>query len=191
MKPISLKNAITGIKKGKLVVYPTDTLYGLGADIFNVPAVQKIYKVKRRPLDLPLPVMVSDMAMMKTVAHITPTEKKIITKFLPGPLTIILKKKQIVPDIITKKKIAIRMPKNKIALYLASCSGPLTATSANIHGGQEPRTINIAREQIGTRDIVYLDHGPLPGIPSTIIETIEDNIKIYREGAISREELYG
>jgi L-threonylcarbamoyladenylate synthase len=191
MKTTSLKNVVSGIREGKLVVYPTDTLYGLGADIFNVPAVKKIYQVKRRPLDLPLPVMVSDMDMMKKVAHITVPAKRIITKFLPGPLTIILKKKQIVPDSITKEKIAIRMPKNKIALHLASCSGPLTATSANIHGGQEPCTIDIAKKQIGTRDIIYIDYGTLPGIPSTIIEPTRDDIIIYREGAIRKEELYG
>ena len=191
MKPTSLKNAISEIREGKVVVYPTDTLYGLGADIFNVPAVQNIYRIKQRPRDLPLPVMVSDREMMKQIAYITPSAKKIITRFLPGPLTVILKKKQIVPDIITKEKIAVRMPKNKIALHLASCSGPLTATSANIHGGQEPCTIDIAREQIGTRDIVYLDYGTLPGTPSTIIEPTKDDILIYREGAIRKEELYG
>jgi L-threonylcarbamoyladenylate synthase len=191
MKTPSLKNAITGIKTGKLVIYPTDTLYGLGADIFNKKAIQKIFRVKRRPFTLPLPVMVSDMDMMKQIAHISPAAKKIITKFLPGPLTIILQKKQIVPDIITKEKIAIRIPNNKTALYLASHCGPLTATSANIHGGKEPVSIKIAQEQIGINDFIYLDQGPLLGIPSTIIEPTEDNIKIYRQGAISREELYG
>ena len=191
MKTTSLKNVVGWIREGKLVVYPTDTLYGLGADIFNVSAVKRIYRVKRRPLALPLPVMVSDLSMMKKVAYITPRAKKIITKFLPGPLTIILKKKQIVPNSITKEKIAIRMPKNKIALHLASCSGPLTATSANIHGGQEPCTTDIAKKQIGTRNIIYLDQGTLPGIPSTIIEPTRDEIIIYREGAIRKEELYG
>lgn len=191
MKTTSLKNVVGWIREGKLVVYPTDTLYGLGADIFNVSAVKKIYRVKRRPLTLPLPVMVSDLSMMKKVAYITPRAKKIITKFLPGPLTIILKKKQIVPDCVSKEKVAIRMPKNNIALHLASDSGPLTATSANIHGGQDPCTIDIARKQIGTGDIIYLDHGILPCIPSTIIEPTKNDIIIYREGAISKEELYG
>jgi L-threonylcarbamoyladenylate synthase len=191
MKTINLKNAISGIAKGKLVVYPTDTLYGLGADIYNVSSVKKIYQVKRRPLDLPLPVMVSDISMMKKIAYITPPAKKIITKFLPGPLTIILKKKQLVPDSITQEKVAIRIPNNNIALQLASYCGPLTATSANIHGGEDPCTIDIAKKQIGTRDIIYLDHGILPCIPSTIIEPTNNDIIIYREGAISKEDLYG
>jgi len=191
MRTTRLNKAISGIREGKLIVYPTDTLYGLAADIFNASAVKKIYQVKRRPLDLPLPVMVSDISMLKKIAYMTPPAEKIIAKFLPGPLTIILKKKQIVPDSITQDKVAIRMPKNNIALYLASCSGPLTATSANIHGGQDPCTIDIARKQIGTRNIIYLDNGTLPCIPSTIIEPTEDNIIIYREGAIKKEALYG
>jgi len=77
MKPTSLKNAITEIREGKIVVYPTDTLYGLGADIFNMQAVQKIYRIKQRPSDLPLPVMVSDRKMMKKIAYIMQSAKKL------------------------------------------------------------------------------------------------------------------
>ena len=190
MKPTSLKKAIEGVTKGELIVYPTDTLYGLGADIFNASAVKKVYQVKKRPWDNPLPIMVSDRAMMEKIAYISPQAKRLIKKFLPGPLTIIVKKKNIVPDIIAKEKIAIRIPKNNLALNLASSCGPLTATSANIHGGDDPITIDIAKKQIKKKAYIYLDQGPLRGIPSTIVEPLNNTLKIHREGSIKKEELY-
>lgn len=188
---MNLEKACAAIEKGDVIVYPTDTLYGLGADIFNETAISRVYSIKHRPLDLPLPVMVASLEKISDIAHLTHTAKKVMTRFLPGPLTVLLEKKRIVPDTVAPEKIAVRIPNNPIALTLADLQGPLTATSANLHGDNEPRTVDIARNQLGAYPAVYLDDGPLPGIPSTIIEIKEDKIILVREGAIKKERIYG
>ena len=139
-----ISKAITALLNGKIIVYPTDTLYGLGADIFNENAVTKIFDIKKRPLSEPLSVAVSDLETLKKIAFVDEKSTKLINSFLPGKLTIILNKKDIVPDLITGglKKVAIRIPDNEIALDILSRFGPITATSANIHGKKTPDNID-------------------------------------------------
>jgi L-threonylcarbamoyladenylate synthase len=187
----SLNDACIAIKKGDVIVYPTDTLYGLGADIFNSKAIDRIFTLKHRPHDLPLPVMVNCLEKVSEIAYLSRKAKKVMSQFLPGPLTVLLDKKRIVPDAVAPDKVAVRIPKNPLALRLAERLGPLTATSANIHGGQDPFTVDIARKQLGDYPAVYLDGGPLPGIPSTIIDIDKEKIIIVREGAIKKEGIYG
>jgi L-threonylcarbamoyladenylate synthase len=184
-----LDRATAAIGKGDLIVYPTDTLYGLGANVFNVTSIEKVYDVKQRPRHIPLSIMVSSLSMMEEIGTVNEKTKEIIKKFLPGPLTVVIPKKNVVPDIIAKDKIAVRIPNNQIALHLATLSGPITATSANIHGGRNPTTINIAKGQLGETVSVYIDSGRLPGKPSTILEINGKNLKVLREGAIGSHEL--
>ena len=184
-----IEKAIELMRNGKLIVYPTDTLYALGANIFIKEAVMKIHAIKHRPLNMPLPICVAGIDEIKKYAHVNEMAEKIAKKFLPGKLTIILYKKDVIPDYITKDKIAIRVPDNEIALKLAR-EFPITATSANLHGKMAPNEIKIAKEQLGRNIAMYIDGGKLYGKPSTIVDLSEGKIKIIREGAIKKEELY-
>jgi len=192
MDKLDLSKAITSLLNGKLIVYPTDTLYGLGADIFNEEAVKKVFKIKKRPFENPLPIAVSDFEMLNKIAIVDRNSATLIKKFLPGKLTLILTKKDIIPDVVTggNKKVAVRIPDNKIALEIISHFGPVTATSANIHGTKTPGFINDIRMQFSSEDIaVYLDSGQLEGQPSTIVDSSEEGISVIREGAIKKGEI--
>lgn len=192
MDELDLTKAITALKKGKVIVYPTDTLYGLGADIYNKDAVRKVFEIKKRPMDNPLPVAVSDVDEIEKIAFLDEKSRSLAEYFLPGKMTIVLRKKSIVPNIVTGglDKVAIRIPDDKIALRLLSEFGPLTVTSANIHGKKISFVIKNIKMQFKERDIaVYLDVGKLEGQPSTIVDATNKTIKIIREGAISKKEI--
>ena len=192
MDELDLTKAITALKKGEVIVYPTDTLYGLGADIYNKAAVRKVFEIKKRPMDNPLPVAVSDVDEIDKIAFLDEKAIRLVERFLPGEMTIVLRKRSIVPDIVTGSldKIAIRIPDDKIALRLLSEFGPLTATSANIHGKKTPFVIKDIKMQFKERDVtVYLDAGRLEGQPSTIVDVTDKKIKIIREGALSKKEI--
>ncbi|RLF48293.1 MAG: threonylcarbamoyl-AMP synthase [Thermoplasmata archaeon] len=185
-----IKKAIKILKEGKLVVYPTDTLYGLGADIFNEEAVKKVYEVKKRPLSMSLPIALASVDEIEEYAFMNNLAYKIAEEFMPGGITIILKKKRNIPDVVAKEKIAIRVPDCEVAREIAK-NVPITATSANLHKRENPVTIEIAKKQLGNSIALYIDAGKLPGIPSTIVDVSEGKIKILREGAIKKEEIYG
>jgi L-threonylcarbamoyladenylate synthase len=184
--------AINALKNGKIIVYPTDTLYGLGADIYNIDAVRKVFEIKKRPLDDPLSVAVSDINELEKIAYINNKSRQLAEVFLPGRLTLILKKRSIIPDIVTGglKKVAVRIPDNKVALELLSEFGPITATSANIHGKKTPYIIREISMQFKDEDIsVYLNIGRVAGRPSTIVDATKKHIKLVREGAIAEKEI--
>lgn len=184
--------AIKALKNGKIIVYPTDTLYGLGADIYNVDAVRKVFEIKKRPFDDPLPVAVSDIDELEKIAFVNDKSRQLAKVFLPGRLTLVLKKRSIIPDIVTGglNKVAVRIPDNKVALELLSEFGPLTATSANIHGKKTPDIIKEISMQFKDEDIsVYLNIGRVAGKPSTIIDATNKNIKLVRKGAIAEKEI--
>ena len=183
-----IEKAIELMAKGKLVVYPTDTLYALGANIFIEEAVMKIYEIKRRPLGLQLPICISSVKEIEKYAYVNELASKMAKKFLPGKLTIILYKKDIIPDYISKEKIAIRVPANEIAMQISKYF-PVTVTSANLHGMAAPYEIKIAKKQLGKSVAMYIDGGKLHGVPSTIVDLSEGEIKVIREGAIKKEEL--
>ena len=185
-----VEKAIKLLKEGKLIVYPTDTLYGLGANIFDERAIAKVYKAKRRPLSMPLPISLSSIEEIGEYAIMNELAYEIAQRFMPGAITIILKKKKCIPDIVTKEKIAIRVPASDIAREIAK-KVPLTATSANLHGKEAPSTIEEAKRQLGNKVAMYIDAGKLLGKPSTIIDVSGGRIKIIREGAIPKEVIYG
>jgi L-threonylcarbamoyladenylate synthase len=178
------------LKRGGLVIYPTDTLYGLGCNALDERAVRSVFAVKKRPASNPLPIAVSGIEMMKNYAEIPKIAEKLSLEFLPGALTVVLKKKNL-PDVLTGglPKVGIRIPKSDIALKLIELlRAPITATSANISGNPPPTSAEEAISQIPEADIV-LDAGRLGvGVPSTVIDLCEKP-KILREGAIKREEL--
>ena len=192
MKKLDLSKAITALRAGQVIVYPTDTLYGLGADIFNENAIKKVFKIKKRGENNPLPVAVSNIKELEKIAIVDDKSRCLIKTFLPGKLTIVLKKKKNVSDLVTGglDKVAIRIPDNKIALDLLSKFGPITATSANIHGKKPPVNISDISIQLKVSDIaVYIDDGKLDGKPTTIVDMTEKPFKIIRKGTISEKEI--
>lgn len=186
----SLKIAAKAIGKGSLVVYPTDTLYALGCDALNEKAVRRVFEVKRRSRSKPLPIAASSIAMMKKYAVVSKRAEKLARKFLPGALTLVLKKKSL-PDALTvgRGDVAIRIPDSEIALKLIRLAGvPLVATSANITEQTPPISVEEVLEQIKEVDII-IDAGKLGArVPSTILD-LTDEPKILREGKIKREAL--
>jgi L-threonylcarbamoyladenylate synthase len=192
MLKLNISRAITALKNGDMIVYPTDTLYGLGADIYNIAAVKKVFEIKKRSFDNPLPVAISNINELEKIAFLNEASRCLAKAFLPGRLTLVLKKKRIIPDIVTGglEKVAVRIPDNKIALELLSKFGPLTATSANIHGKKTPVIIKNISMQFKQKDIgIYLDVGRLAGKPSTIVDASGKHIKLVRVGAISEKEI--
>jgi len=180
------------IKGGGLVIYPTETCYGLGANALDEEAVKRVFVVKKRPFGNPIPIIVADLEMWERCAYIDKPAKKLIEKFLPGPLTIALKKKDVIPDIVNVKAIAARIPSHPVALQLVKEAGvPITATSANI-SGRPP--LYSAQKAFATfkKDVnLILDVGRLPRRkPSTVVDfTVGAFPQITREGPISAESV--
>jgi len=184
--------AAEDLSAGKLVVYPTETVYGIGADIYNQAAVKNLYVTKNRPFDMPLSVAVSDKAMLESVAVLNENADKLIKAFLPGPLTIIIKKQSDVPDIVTSssQKVGIRIPDDRFALELIRRTGPIVATSANLHSKPDSVDVNAAINDFGDSVDTYIDAGPCSlGQPSTIVWLMDKEVEIIRQGAISVEKI--
>lgn len=182
------------IKNGGLVAFPTETVYGLGANGFDGRAAAKIFEIKKRPSFNPLILHVSDPNQLKEIAVIK-NEKTLdlIRQFWPGPLTIVLEKTDKVPDIITSgnQTVAVRMPSHKIALELLYKSGvPIAAPSANEFGKLSPTEAVHVEEQIGQHIDVILDGGQCEvGVESTIIEIGKNEISLLRHGGLPVEEI--
>lgn len=173
------------LQDGKTVVYPTDTVYGVGANIFHEDALQKVYLMKGRSLTKPLSVCVSQVGDIKQVAHLNPQLEELIQKILPGPYTLILNKKEIVPLLITggTDKIGVRIPDNSICREI-SREFPITTTSANISGHPSPVSAQEARKELGDHPDILIDSGPCRGgISSTVVDLTVTPPRILREGA--------
>ena len=185
--------AADDLTEGELVVYPTETVYGIAADIFNQKAVKNLYLAKRRPFDMPLTVAVSSKDMVENIAVMTRPVEKLIDAFLPGPLTIITRKDPNVPDIVTSmsQKVGIRIPDNKVAIQLIKeFDGPIVATSANLHSHPDSVNIDTAVEDFGESVKTYLDNGPCTlGKPSTIVWIMDDKVEVIRQGEITQKQI--
>ena len=189
-----IQKAAKIIKKRGLVAFPTETVYGLGANALNKKAVRKIFKAKARPLDNPIIVHIADLKDLSKLARNIPKEVEILSKkFWPGPLTLILFKKKIVPDEVTAgtETVAIRMPKNKIALALIRGSKvPIAAPSANLAGRPSPTTANHVFDDLGDKVDLILDGGRTKvGVESTVVDLTVKPPQILRPGGISFEAL--
>ena len=166
-----------------LIVYPTDTLYAIGADPFDRKAMDKLHLAKKRPIDMPISIAVRDLKMMEEIAVLNDAAVKIYQNFLPGALTILLRKKGL--RSFPFKTIGIRIPDHPFVKRLTEVTGLITCTSANVHNGKAPINVDIAVEQLGERIDLYVDCGECClKKPSTIIDISKDRIKLIREGAI-------
>jgi L-threonylcarbamoyladenylate synthase len=189
----NIKLAAQYIKEGKLVAFPTETVYGLGADALNPLAVAKIFELKERPSFDPLIIHIADSDDLGRLCD-TPDSKvySIIKRFWPGPLTIILPKSDVVPDIVTSglPTVGIRMPDNEIALELIRQSGcPIAAPSANKFGRISPTSAAHVRKQLPGVDYILDGGNTKVGIESTIITISKKGFRILRSGIITLEEI--
>jgi L-threonylcarbamoyladenylate synthase len=187
-----VKHIISELQGGRLVVYPTETVYGLGCDPFDETAVKRIYMAKRRPFDMAMSLAVSNIKMMEDMAVMDDRARKLVRTFMPGPLTLILTKRPSVPDILTASttEIGIRIPDHPIALQLIEEFGPIVTTSANIHSHKNPITCQDALNDLGPTVSIYLDGGASKfGRASTIVQLREDDVELIRPGAISAETI--
>ena len=189
-----LEQAAELIKQGKIVVFPTETVYGIGTNGLDENAVKKLYEVKQRPLNKPISLLVSNMEMVNLIAKdITEVEYKIMEKFFPGPLTIILKKKEIVPDILTagQNTVGVRMPSGEIARKLLEYANiPIAAPSANISGMPSGINLQEIKKQFKGKVDYFIDGGNSElGISSTIVQVVDGKPQILRQGSITLEQI--
>jgi len=189
-----IKKAAKVIRKGGLVAFPTETVYGLGADVFNVKAVKKIFEVKNRPFNDPLIVHIAHKEDIFEIAK--EIEKRaliLIEKFWPGPLTIVLKRSFRIPDLVTAglDTVAIRMPSHPVALSLIKESKTaIVAPSANLFGRPSPTTAKHVLEDLKDKIDLIIDAGKTPlGVESTIVDLTKRPVSILRLGGVSLEEL--
>ena len=193
---LASKEAALALLKGRAVVYPTDTLYALGVNMFDTEAIRRLFAIKKRPEKKPIPVMVGSIAMAKAVADIDKKREKVLRSFWPGPFTFILKKRPIVSYLLTagRNTIALRIPNSEFCSLLTSdFEGPVTATSANISGevpSPDPREIieRFSKEEV-LPDLI-IDAGVLPkSDPSTIIDITGNMPKVLRINPTTKENL--
>ncbi|MGQ9587028.1 MAG: L-threonylcarbamoyladenylate synthase [Thermoplasmata archaeon] len=187
-----IEEIVAVLKSGELVIFPTDTLYGIGADPFNENSVKKVFIAKNRPFDMPLSLAVSNEKMMESVAVLNESARKLIRKFLPGPLTIMLTKKPTIPDILTSgtNQVGIRIPDHPLAIRLIDKFGPITATSANLHSHPDPVEASLAIKDLKGQAHICVDCGRTKhSAGSTIVDVSDGALEIIRKGVIPQEEI--
>lgn len=195
---ITLTKASQVLDSGGIVVYPTDTAYGLAADIFKPEAVEAIFQVKGRDFNKGLIVCVKDLTQAKTLVQFNAAAEKLFNNFLPGPLTLLLPKKPLVSDRVSggSKNLAIRIPNCAVTLALSqNYLHPYTTTSANPSGMPNPYSLDDVLQQFDLASLkllgLALDAGPLPKIPpSTIVDLSLPTPQIIRPGPISETEIF-
>jgi L-threonylcarbamoyladenylate synthase len=189
-----LQTAAHVIREGGVLVYPTETLYGIGADALRAAAVEKVQRVKRRKDSRPILVLVHSQEMLtQLVRNIPAVAHSLMRKFWPGPLTIVFEARTGLPNALTlgSGTIGIRIPSSVFCLaLLRRCNLPLTSTSANISGEQPPRTIPEIQQALPEGIDLFLDAGTLPeSKPSTIVSVASPVPQLIREGLISFDSL--
>jgi len=187
--------AASSVRRGELVVLPTDTVYGVGADAFNPTAVNVLLAAKGRGRDMPVPVLVASREMADAVVERLPESAvALVERFWPGALTLVVRH---TPHLAwdlgeTRGTVAVRMPDHEVALALIEQTGPLAVSSANRSGSPAPTTMMDARLQLGAAVRVYLDAGagPEAALPSSIVDVTGDVPRLLRAGAIDADALH-
>lgn len=192
--PENLASAVEALKRGDVIVFPTETLYGLGADALNEAAVEKVFQLKGRDPGNPIPVLVANQEMLDTLIAKVPTAaQRLIDQYWPGPLTLVLPGRKNIPRYLCNSSggVGVRISSEPIAASLVHGLGrPLTATSANLSGKEPARTLQEAKNYFANQVDVFIEGGTLNSQSgSTVVEVMEDSIKIIREGEIYAYEL--
>jgi L-threonylcarbamoyladenylate synthase len=191
---IELEEAVRSLNSGGVVVFPTDTLYGLGADVFSLAALQRIFSIKGRRADLALPVLVAGLDQVEAVAQpMSAQAQRLAERFWPGPLTLVRRRSPDLPGLVTggADTVAVRMPGHPVPLELARRLGrPITGTSANRSGQPDLLDLSALENQLGNLVDHIIQTGPVPaGTASTIVNVTGDTPQLLRGGAISLEEI--
>ena len=184
----TIAHALTVLKEGGLVAFPTDTVYGVGALAFDGDAIESIYAAKDRPMEKAIPILIGDRDEMENVGiDIPETAYKLASRLWPGPLTILVPKRSDLPHSVSATStVGVRVPDHETARTLLRAAGPMAVTSANISGGQSPTTAEEVYKQLAGRIPVIIDGGRTPGgVPSTLVDCTRPELKILREGPIS------
>lgn len=189
-----LKEPAKIIKNGGIVIFPTETVYGIGTNGFNEESIRKIYELKKRDFNKPISLLVSNMEMVKMISEdISDLEYALMEEFFPGPFTIILKKKEVVPDILTANgdTVGVRMPSGEIAKKLIEYAEvPIATPSANISGKPSGTNINnIIKDFEGKVDYIIDSGESKLGVASTIVKVVDNVPHILREGSITKEQI--
>lgn len=174
----------------KVIIFPTDTVYGIGTPIYDLDGIEKIYNIKSRVKDKPLACLCANIEQIKDIAIVDENAKKLILKFLPGCLTIILKAKDKVVETIGYKTIGVRIPNHKLALEILEDNGPMLTTSVN-DSGETPLN-NYAEIFVKYNhlvDAIYYSDIPSSNLSSTVVKIIDDEVNVLREGHISEEDI--
>jgi L-threonylcarbamoyladenylate synthase len=183
----AIDEAAAAIEAGEAVVYPTETVYGLGADATDPEAIDRVFAIKDRPYDKPLSVAFADRETAREYTNPTDRELAFIERFLPGPVTVIVDRQSTLPDVLTggRSRVGVRIPDNETALALCRAAGPITATSANRSG--EPSVTRPTDLSPSIRQAVgaIIDTGLAPGTESTVVDIASDTI--HRRGALVDE----
>lgn len=175
---------------GRVIIFPTDTVYGIGTKIFDKEGIERIYKIKNRSKDKPLACLCSSLEQIESIAIINDDAKKLINKFLPGALTLILDAKDNVKREIGYNTIGVRIPNSKIALSILEENGPMLTTSVN-DSGEKPMNEykEIVNKYGNLVDKIYDNDTKILEIPSTVVRIDKDNLVIIREGYIKKSEI--
>ncbi|MGI5160466.1 L-threonylcarbamoyladenylate synthase [Microbispora sp. CA-102843] len=190
-----LAEATSAVRRGELVVLPTDTVYGIGADAFTPSAVNALLEAKGRGRDMPVPVLVGTVRAANALVESLGTYgQDLVDAFWPGPLTLILRANRSLSWDLgdTKGTVAVRMPLHPVALDLLKETGPMAVSSANRSGNPPATTADEAEEQLGDSVAVYLDGGPCDdNVPSTIVDLTTAVPRVLRKGAIPVDKIRG
>lgn len=184
----AINTALSILKNGGIIAYPTETFYGLGAKYDIDSALKRLYEIKQRPGEKAMPLIIGDIEQLSLLADsVNASAKKLINRFWPGPLTILLHSRAGLSEyIVSENKVAVRIPGESFALKLAKASGfPITATSANISGMPPADSASLVFDYFDDRIDLIVDGGKTKGgLPSTIVDAADAAIKILRKGAV-------
>lgn len=174
----------------RLIIFPTDTVYGLGCGIFDKENIEKIYKMKKRPRTKPLACLCSDIKQIKNLAYVSADEEKMIDTFMPGALTLILKCKKDIQDATGYQTIGVRIPNSNEAREILSKHGAMFTTSVNESEETPLNEYDEIVERFGPMvDKVYERHESSSNIASTVVSLLDDKIKVIRQGEITLEDI--
>lgn len=182
-----IATAAEAIRRGDLAVYPTETVYGLGADALDPEAVARVFDAKGRSHDDPVSMAIPSVEAARSYTAPTDREVRFMEAFLPGPVTVVVERREAVPDVLTagRDRVGVRVPDHALALSLLEAVAPVTATSANVSGRQSARSVADLDDAIREAAAVVLDGGETPGGGSTVVDVSAG--EIHRRGSLAAD----
>lgn len=183
-----LDEAVAALRRGDVVVIPTDTVYGVAVAASVPGATARLFEVKARPVDVALPVLVADEAQAREIADVSPVAAALMAAHWPGGLTIVLPRRPgFDADLggADPTTVGVRVPDHEVPRELARRVGPLVTTSANLHGRPTPPTAEAVRAELGPGVDIVVDGGRCEGVPSTVVRVVDGSVDIIRQGAVT------